>query len=65
MRITSMSYDPEQAQKWRMRADELRARADATKDPVARRTFLNLADAWDQKADRAEQAPWTPGKSPE
>lgn len=53
-----MRYEPEHAWKWRLRAEEIRTRAEMTKDPVARQTFLALAEAWERKAETVERAPW-------
>ncbi|MBM3507973.1 MAG: hypothetical protein FJX64_09745 [Alphaproteobacteria bacterium] len=50
-----MQYDPEQAMKWRLRAEMLRTRADATTNPVAKASFLALANTWDEKAAQAEK----------
>jgi hypothetical protein len=44
----SKSIDPES---WRKRAEEARALADITADAVARRSFLDIADAYDALAD--------------
>lgn len=53
-----VTYEPEQAWKWRLRAEALRMQAQTTKDPRARAAFVMLAEEWDRKAERAEQAPW-------
>ena len=51
-------YEPEQAWKWRLRAEALRMQAQATRDPRARAAFAMLAEEWNRKAERAAQAPW-------
>ena len=51
-------YEPEQAWKWRLRAEALRTQAQTTKDPRARVAFVMLAEEWERKAERAERAPW-------
>jgi hypothetical protein len=46
----------ERIQRWRRRADELRALADQARDADARRTLMQLADNWDEIAVRTERA---------
>jgi hypothetical protein len=59
-----MGYEPENASKWRLRAQMLRSRAQETKDEAARAGYLALADEWDAKANAAETAPFkTDGRS--
>ena len=41
------------AQYWRDRADEVRARAEAMHDPVARQTLLKIAEEYAKLAERA------------
>jgi hypothetical protein len=45
-----------EAANWRIRAEELRIRAETTSDPDAAQTFFMLAETWDRKADEAEKA---------
>ena len=41
------------AQYWRDRAEEVRARAEAMQDPVARQTLLKMAEEYKKLAERA------------
>ena len=41
------------AQYWRDRAEEVRARAEAMHDPVARQTLLKIAEEYAKLAERA------------
>ena len=41
------------AQYWRHRADEVRARAEAMHDPVARQTLPKMAEEYEKMAERA------------
>ena len=43
------------AEHWRSRAEEARATAAEMKDPIARRTMLEVAVNYDLLAERAEQ----------
>ena len=47
-----MKYEPEDAWKWRLRAANLRARVNSSRDPRTRQVFALLADAWEEKADK-------------
>lgn len=53
-----VKYEPEQAWKWRLRAQALRGQAQTTKDLRARAAFVMLAEEWDRKAEGAERPPW-------
>jgi len=44
----------EQADRWRLRADEIRRIADSMTRSSARWALLDLADQWDEMASRAE-----------
>jgi hypothetical protein len=44
------------AQYWRDRAEEVRARAEAIHDPVARRTLLKIAEDYKKLAERAARS---------
>ena len=52
-------YEPENARKWRLRADDLRARAEKTQNPALRQSVEHLAQNLDRMADAAERALWT------
>jgi hypothetical protein len=52
-----VKYEPEASWRWRIRAEDLRMRAEITRDPQSRITFLMLAESWDAKATRAEHEP--------
>jgi hypothetical protein len=43
-----------EVQRWRAKADELRATAEMLSNEVARDTLLEMADGYDQLADRME-----------
>ena len=43
-----------EVQRWRIKADELRATADVLSNAVARDSLLEMADGYDQLADNME-----------
>ena len=43
-----------QVERWRLKADELRAAADMLTNEVARHSFFEMADRYDQLADHME-----------
>ena len=52
-------YEPEAAWKWQIKAQMLRARANAMEPSLEKTQFTELADHWERKAREAELAPWT------
>ena len=49
-----MDYSAEQARRWRRKAEECRLIAEQVKNPMARDTFMHLAQSYDALAERLE-----------
>jgi hypothetical protein len=49
-----MPSEVDAPERWRTRAAEARATADEMSDPEAKRTLLNIAEAYERLARRAE-----------
>ncbi len=50
---------------WRQKAEEYRAAADQMRNPASRRTFLQLAESYDNLAERFERTGVALGSKPQ
>ena len=53
--VSALTDQPDRANAWRKRAEELRAMAAQFDDPGARQDMLDLAAQWERLADRTDR----------
>lgn len=58
------SHSVDDPRHWRARAEEARTMAETLSDPVARKSMLEIAEAYDRMAQRAEGHPLVEPRAP-